>query len=197
MWIDLSITLSESTICWPGDIPFTLTSQIKDDCITSSFHCSCHAGTHIDAPLHFLSHGSKISEIPISKLIGECHVIAVTGYIILAEHVDKAERNKVIFKTNNRISDCFNQDYVYISPAAATRIVENGIELIGIDYLSVESYNNLSFETHHILLSNNVLIIESLDTSQLTEGIYEIIALPIKINAEASPARVLARRIIA
>lgn len=86
----------------------------------------------------------------------------------------------------------FKDDFIYISDSAADFIVKKGIKLVGIDYLSIERHEQKEKPAHHILLSNNVVIIEGLDLSKVEDGEYNLIALPILIKgADGAPARVL------
>jgi arylformamidase len=110
---------------------------------------------------------------------------------------------RILFKTRN--SDFWNDsdgqfhsDYTYISPEAARELIDHGIRLVGIDYLSVERFASENFETHEILLASGVIIIEGLDLRQVSAGEYELICLPLKIadgSGDGAPARVVLRSI--
>jgi arylformamidase len=84
----------------------------------------------------------------------------------------------------------FTPDFVSLSPEAASSCVSRGTGLMGIDYLSMDRFEDVSLPVHHILLENDVLILEGLDLSQVAAGRYLLICLPLSIeNAEASPVR--------
>ncbi len=92
------------------------------------------------------------------------------------------QRKKILFKTRNSAfwntpEDGFREDYTYLDPKAARRLVDLGIKLVGIDYLSVEQFKSEKFETHHVLLSQNVVILEGLNLSEVPEGTYELFCL--------------------
>jgi len=91
----------------------------------------------------------------------------------------------------------FHTDYTYLSPAGAKDLVNHGVRLVGIDYLSVERFKSEKFETHEILLSNGVVIIEGLDLREVPAGFFELICLPLKIaegSGDGAPARVVLRQ---
>ena len=84
------------------------------------------------------------------------------------------------------------KNFIYLSKEGANFLIEHGIKLVGIDYLSVENFGSLDHATHHLLLRNQVVIIEGLNLSGIFEGEYDLIALPIKLKgADGAPARVI------
>jgi len=90
----------------------------------------------------------------------------------------------------------FYEDFVGLDPDAAEFLVDNGFQLVGTDYLSIEPFHQPGHETHHTLLRNEVVIVEGLDLSQLTPGTYDFICLPLKIkDCDGSPCRAVAKRI--
>jgi len=193
MWIDLSITLNENTAIWPDDHPCIIQTKTKNTCTTSVLTCSTHAGTHIDAPLHFIKDGLGINQIPLSQLCGPVQVIPISSNKIIPDDLQNIIAPKIIFKTNNHITGVFNPNYCFITPESASQLVNLKIQLIGIDYLSVENFYDHQFTSHHILLKAGVVIIEGLNTDPIQDGLYEMIALPLNLEAEASPARVIVR----
>src|SRR5258706_4941617 len=125
-------------------------------------------------------------------LIGEVNVMEIPNNVMAIEesHLENrfdADAKRILFKTRN--SDFWNEadgqfhsDYTYISPAAARKLVGDGIRLVGIDYLSVERFASENFETHEVLLANGVVIIEGLDLRAVPAGVCELICLPLKIH---------------
>jgi arylformamidase len=101
---------------------------------------------------------------------------------------------RVLFKTKN--SDYWSQgetdfieDYVAISTDGAEFLVERGIILVGVDYLSVAPYES-PIPTHNVFLKSGVVILEGLNLSKVSQGRYTLHCLPLKIaGAEGSPAR--------
>ena len=106
---------------------------------------------------------------------------------------------RILFKTRNsrwweNNETEFRKNFVYLSEEGARYLIEQGVKLVGIDYLSIEQFKSLNHETHHLLLRNQVIIIEGLNLSGVTEGEYELMALPLKLKgADGSPARVVLR----
>jgi arylformamidase len=111
------------------------------------------------------------------------------------------DSKRILFKTHNstfwsNTQQGFREDYVYIDSLAAQRLVERGIKLVGIDYLSVEQFKSENFQTHHAFLSRGVVILEGLDLREVPSGLYELICLPLKIaggSGDGAPARVILR----
>jgi len=207
---DVSVRLSSATPVYPGD-PGIEVKQWKDlakgDAANVSLaYFGLHSGTHVDAPAHFIEGGVKVEALPLEILIGQAEVIEVAEHIkVIDESVisDNCTRGsqRILFKTRNSSfwntpESGFRVDYTYIDSAAARRLVDSGIKLVGIDYLSVEGFNTEKYETHHILLSNNVVILEGLDLRSVSAGLYELICLPLKIaegRGDGAPARTVLR----
>jgi arylformamidase len=207
---DLSVALSDDTPTYPGDpgikISDWLTLSAGDAANVSLLHFGAHTGTHVDAPAHFLEGAARVESLPLEILIGEAEVIEVpeTSYIIDEAFVAKncrAGTTRVLFRTRNSTfwkerSSQFRADYTYLDARAAARLVEQGTKLVGIDYLSVEKFDSNIFETHHVLLSNSVIIIEGLDLGGVPAGRYELICLPLRIgggSGDGAPARAVLR----
>jgi arylformamidase len=207
---DVSVPLSAATPTYPGDpgieIKSWLTLAKGDAANVSLINFGLHSGTHVDAPAHFIEGGGRVESLPLESLIGEAEVVEVPDHVgvidqsfVTANCVRGSQR--ILFKTRNsafwdNTAAGFREDYTYIDPDAARRLVELGIKLVGIDYLSVEQFKSASFETHHTLLSQSVVILEGLDLRAVSPGIYELICLPLKIaggSGDGAPARVILR----
>ena len=144
----------------------------------------------------------SVDELSMDTLIGPCRVfdfsenIESIGYETL-KNLDFAGVTRVLFKTRNSIwcasgETEFQKDYVCITESAAKFLVDHGVNLVGIDYLSVEKFGSSDYSTHHLLLRNQVVIIEGLNLSGISSGEYELIALPLRLKgSDGSPARVI------
>jgi len=203
---DVSLLVSEGLPIWPGDpgISMTLASSLNhgDDANVTRLEMGVHTGTHIDAPIHFEAEGMSIDELSMDTLIGPCRVfdfsenIESIGYETL-KNLDFAGVTRVLFKTRNSIwwasgETEFQKDFVYITEAGAKFLVDQGIKLVGIDYLSVEKFGSSDYSTHHLLLRNQMVIVEGLNLSEVSSGEYELIALPMRLKgSDGSPARVI------
>jgi len=208
-WIDASLRVDPATVpVYPGDatpsFTFLKSMALGDKLNLSELRLGAHTGTHIDAPLHFIAEGAAVDQIPLEKLIGPALVIACSPSAAI---IDAAELNKhrwqgakrVLFKTRNSYDNFwadrqFHKDFVAIAPDAARLLAEAGVELVGIDYLSVEKFGSPEPLAHLALLRKGVVIVEGLDLRQVEPGEYDAIVLPIKLaGREAAPTRVLLR----
>ncbi|MBW6473676.1 MAG: cyclase family protein, partial [Anaerolineaceae bacterium] len=156
----------------------------------------------IDAPRHFVRSGTAIEALDLTTLLGDVEVIEIDYRVtqIDALTLKNLERShwpqRIIFKTNNSHLRLLDQEYYYqnftaLLPDAAEFLVQNGVKLVGIDYLSIAPFENGS-DTHLVLLEKNVIVIEGLNLAGISPGIYELIALPLLLEgADGAPARVL------
>lgn len=206
-WVDISTPISSSLPVWPGDSPPDIEQVMSldagDEATVSRLSMSVHTGTHIDAPAHFIRGGKTVDSISPDRLIGPATVMRFFGEKIDAD--DLAEANipagcrRLLLRTNNSAlwsrEDGFHRDYVGITPAAAERLLEIGVDVIGIDYLSIERFDEPNNQTHHILLKAGVVVIEGLNLYDVEPGEYELICLPLHLEkAEGAPARAVLRR---
>lgn len=203
---DISLPINNELVVWPGDPPIEIKSMASiadgDSANISSINVGSHTGTHIDAPFHFDAKGVTIDKLPLDLLIGEVRVIeiddnvrAIDRPILKALKFDDIKR--VIFKTGNskRYGAQFVKDFTALTPDGASLLLEKGIKVVGIDYLSIEAYGSKGHETHHILLDNGIIIIEGLYLKDIKGGDYELIALPLRVEgADGAPARVVLRK---
>ena len=210
-FIDISVPISPNeTPVYPGDPGIEVGSWAAiargDAANVSVLHFGAHTGTHLDAPAHFIEGAPGLGSLALDALVGRAQVVEVPEGVreITAEHVrqhltDGAER--VLFKTRNSAfwDDArgrFREDFTYLSPDAARALVRRGARLVGIDYLSVEKFGSEEHETHKVLLSEGVVILEGLDLRGARAGEYELICLPLKIAAvdgDGAPARAVLR----
>ncbi len=206
---DVTVPISEQTPVYEGDPPveITVANAIErgDAANVSRLCCGVHTATHVDAPNHFIEGARRVHELEFEKLIGRCRVVEIDEGVlaIQTEHVKNLEGvERVLFKTRNsnfwnEMEKGFRKDFTYIAPDAAKALVNLGIKLVGIDYLSVEKFGAESFETHVTLLEKEVVIIEGLDLREVPAGDYELVCLPLKIvggTGDGAPARVILRQ---
>jgi arylformamidase len=204
--IDVSVPLDENLPNYPNNTPFSL-EPIKriargDSSNVSTLHMSAHAGTHVDAPRHFFDAGIGTEALPLEMLIGRSRVVElITRKGITADDlalVDLSEDVRVLIKTHNsRLwgSAEFHPDYSGVSESGAKYLVERGIKLVGVDYLSVEEFRKPGAPAHHVLLGAGVIVIEGLNLGDVDPGIYEMYCLPLRVvGSDGAPARVVLRR---
>jgi arylformamidase len=169
----------------------------KNSVRESQLNISSHTGTHIDSPAHFLENGHTTEKINLESLIGPCTVFDFTNITekITAHDLQKIkikQNSIILFKTKNSIlgpEENFNHNFIYLEKSAAQFLTDKKIKSVGFDYLGIER-NQPNHETHKLLLSNNVLIIEGLRLKHVEPGDYELYCLPLKVvGLEAAPAR--------
>ena len=200
---DISIGIDESLPLWPGDpelrLQWAANIEQGDSVNLTELSMSIHTGTHIDAPLHFLPKGKPIDSLSLNVFVGEAQVVAIPPDVNLItvdilQDVCEINAARILFKTKNSQlweTSKFQQDYVALEASAAQWLVDQGVQLVGIDYLSIAPFKDPA-PTHEILLSNDVVIVESLDLRSVEPGLYTLICLPLKlVGREAAPARAI------
>eukprot|EP01024_Parvocaulis_polyphysoides_P028417 TRINITY_DN2571_c0_g3_i1.p1 TRINITY_DN2571_c0_g3~~TRINITY_DN2571_c0_g3_i1.p1 ORF type:complete len:251 (-),score=53.39 TRINITY_DN2571_c0_g3_i1:594-1346(-) len=212
--IDISTPLTPNIPIWDsGDkgLGDFMTPQQRilngDPCNVDDLKLDTHTGTHIDAEQHHIDEyrqkGIGIESLDLNVLIGPVLVIEFTPETNISR--DALEKQipkgveRVLFKTKNTerklmYSKEFVTDYVGVDKSGAEWIVENGIKLVGLDYLSVLMYPD-GASGHQVLLSARVILVEGLSLGEVEPGLYELICLPLKIQgANGSPARCVLRK---
>lgn len=202
MIIDITRTLGLDTVSFPDDVDFSTLHTRASGYALSRLVMSSHSGTHIDAPLHFFEGRESLDEVPVERFFLDADVIeiesqaAVTVSELDGYPVEPGQA--VLFKTRN--SDLprerFHENFVYIESGAARWLVDKGVSLVGIDYVSVERYDDMDFPVHLTLLGAGALILEDIDLRSVEPGRYRLTCLPIKtVRADGAPCRAVLRRI--
>jgi arylformamidase len=204
--IDISVLLEPGMVVWPGDPEyrrFSVSSvESGDICSVTRFSMGSHTGTHIDAPAHFIRNGVTADEVPLDILIGEALVVEIDkdnlrGAISADDliSVDLKGVSKLLLKTaNSKLlgKSRFINSFIYLTGDAARYLVDHGIKLVGIDYLSIDKPD--SDDAHRILLENGTAILETINLSDVKPGLYELICLPLKVfGSDGAPARAVLR----
>jgi arylformamidase len=203
--IDVSLAIGPDLLVWPGNpgVVITPTSRIArgDSSNVSEVRLGSHTGTHVDPPAHFLDGGTTAEDLPIHVMIGKATVAdlrGVAGPIGPGELVGLPLHNEVtrlLLRTDNSARWAadpltFPDEYVSLSPDGARWLVDNGIRLIGIDFLSIEARGAPGHPTHRTLLEAGVVILEGLDLSGVEQGVYTLVCSPLKIaGGDGAPAR--------
>lgn len=203
---DVTVPISAELPVYPGDprieIHRTLSLESGDVANVSHISCGSHIGTHVDPPAHFVRGGIALDELPLDVLIGVARVVDVGDIEVIdlpaVEGLALDGVTRLLFKTrNSRLWNSpheFEEAFVYLDTPAAEHLVKLGVQLVGIDYLSIEKFNFDEPTTHLALLGKNVIVVEGLDLSRVNPGDYELICLPIKIkDGDGGPARVVLR----
>jgi arylformamidase len=207
-WIDISITLRNEMIAWPGDrgAGINRSMEISKGDLANLTHLdmSAHTGTHMDAPLHFMDDGRDISQIPLAAVMGKTRVIEITNVdeitvSDLKKH-DIMKNERILFKTRNSNhawdAKPFNENFVYLATEAAEYLAMTRVQTIGIDYLSISGYQKNEAPVHKAILGAGIWVIEGLNLMGIEPGNYELICLPLKIlNGDGAPARAIIKQI--
>jgi len=204
--IDVSVSIDSNLATYPGNTPFTLEAIQRrargDSSNLSTLHVSAHAGTHVDAPRHFFDDGGGVEALPLEMLCGRTRVIELTTRrSVTAEDLapfDLLEDVRLLLKTHNsRLwgTPEFHTDFIGVTEGGARFLVDRGVKVLGIDYLSVEQYKTPGAPAHHVLLGGGTIVIEGLNLRDVDPGIYEMFCLPLPVvGSDGAPARVVLRR---
>jgi len=197
--IDISVPIRPGMPTYPGDPTVTL-ERVKaladgDGVNLSRVDLGAHTGTHVDAPLHFIDGAEATETLPLDALVGPARVLDLTAAKQLDaaafDGVELAER--VLLKTSNSelwARGTFVEDALQLDGGAAQVLVDGGVRLVGIDYLSICDH-----DAHRVLLGAGVVPVEGLDLRGVEPGDYDLICAPLKlVGSDGAPARVLLRR---
>ena len=205
---DITVPIRFSMPIYEGDpaVKIEAASALAggDSANVSFLHLGAHTGTHVDAPAHFIEGAAKIDSLSLDILVGPARVIHVpedrteidSGFLSSGD-LENVER--ILFRTRNSKfwdGEGFRRDFTHLLPEAAEMLVNRGVKLVGIDYLSIEKFHSGHHRTHIALLSRGVVIVEGLNLSAVPAGDYELICLPLKIAegaGDGAPARVVLR----
>jgi arylformamidase len=205
--IDITRTVDPKMLKWPdGTEPpsqeFVTHTNNGDPATVSEWKMSSHTGTHMDARMHFIPSGWTMEALGLSRSVGPCRLVDLThveGHVGRAdlEAAEVAGQVRLLLKTRNSDGwlmqrEEFEEGYSAISREAAEYLVEIGVETIGVDYLSVEPFEDGEFNTHHTLLGADVVILEGLVLTEVEPGEYFLACLPLKLaGSDGSPARAI------
>jgi arylformamidase len=186
---DISRRISEETPVWPGDVGFSwreLSSPGAAPWGSTCFSMSAHGGTHADAPSHVFEDGTTIEAASLSAYLGPAWVVELPG---LGEVGPDALPKKalgvarVLFRTGGKAS---------LSPLAALALAARGALLVGTDAASIDPEDAEDLPAHRALLGSGVALLEDLDLEAVPEGVYQLVALPLRfVDLDASPVRAI------
>jgi len=203
---DISIPIAHGGVVYPGNPEIHIEAQQEiakgGSSNVSSLTFGSHTGTHVDAPKHFFDDGAGVDALPLDLLLGRARVVEITkrGGIGRDELAAAGLREdiRVLLKTTNSAlwnGEGFHQDYTYLAEDGARYLVDQGVKVVGIDYLSVEQFKKAGAPAHRALLSQSVVIIEGLNLAEADAGMYEMYCLPLRIaGSDGAPARVILKR---
>ena len=207
---DVTVAISETVPIYEGDPKVKIDSFVSiangSAANVSNVCFGAHTGTHVDAPNHFIDGTRTVGDLDVEKLIGPCLVVEIPTDVIAIEpeHLPVLQDiDRIVFKTRNSAfwntpEDGFRTDFTYITHATAKTLADNGIKLVGIDYLSIEAPGAEGHPVHITLLEKEIVILEGLDLREIAAGDYELICLPLKYvggTGDGAPARTVLRQI--
>ena len=201
--IDISVPIRDGMVHYAGNpgIHIERVQRIADGAAAnvSRIDFGAHTATHVDAPVHFLDDGAGAEALPLEPLMGPADVVDATGVekALDAEALGgldiRDDAKRILFKTRNSrlwASDEFTRDFVRLDGSGARHLVDRGIELVGIDYLSIGDE-----DAHRLLLSTGVVAMEGLNLGDVEAGRYELVCLPLRVvGSDGAPARAVLLR---
>ena len=203
--IDVSLGIGPEMLTWPGDPAADVVPRKQmakgDSANVSELRIGTHTGTHVDPPVHFIEGADGIDRVPLDQLYGEAVVaeLAEANGPIAARDLDGLRvpegTARLLLKTpNSKIWDqdrpSFPDRYACLSLEAAEWVVQRGIRVVGVDFLSVEEKGAEGHPVHKTLLSNGVSIIEGLDLREAPPGPCTLLCFPLKVlDGDGGPAR--------
>lgn len=203
VFYDISLPICAETPVWPGDVPVEINRmwEIEKGAAVNlgSVRMSLHTGTHTDAPFHTQSDGSDIASLDIAPYIGAARVIDLSGKSTIEAGdfvgVDFEAAPRILLKTGGQMNgEVFPERFPVMSPEVPSFLSAKGVVLIGLESPSVDDFHSKDMRNHLELNRLNIRIIESLNLENVPEGVYELIALPLKLcGADGSPIRAILR----
>jgi len=201
---DISPPISEHLAVWPGDTPprrEVLCHLDRGDNLTlSTLHATVHLGAHADAPSHYGRGAPSIDERRLDFYLGPCQVLRVPvarGGLITPGMVSPPFQAERLLLATGTFPDphVFNEDFAALSSDFVDLLARHGVCLVGIDTPSVDPFSSKDLPAHHIALEHDLAILEGLVLTNVPEGVYELIALPLKlVGFDASPVRAILRK---
>jgi arylformamidase len=203
MLYDISPLISARLQVWPGDTPPSrevLCDLARGDSITlSTLHATVHLGAHADAPSHYGRDAPAIHDRSLDYYLGPCQVIrvpAARGTAITPDAVETPIAAPRVLLATGTFPDpeTFNEDFAALTPELVESLHGQGVKLVGVDTPSVDRFTSKDLPVHCAFLQYDMAILEGLVLKDIPEGVYELIALPLRLEAfDASPVRAVLR----
>ncbi|PCJ64940.1 MAG: cyclase [Bacteroidetes bacterium] len=205
--IDISLSITPDLVKWPDSFGYNTAPMLKIggdiEANVTKIEMDVHFGTHVDAPLHFLENGEDMSTMPLSKLVGKCFVKDCKTASVISKELASSipeDAQKVLFKTTNSLlwsnpNHGFKEKFVALDKHGAKILADRNVDLIGVDYLSIQGFFEHN-DTHRNLLLQKVVLLEGINLTNVDEGWYELYCLPLKLDKiEAAPCRAILKNI--
>jgi arylformamidase len=197
---DISVILGEQNATYPGDPTFVREVPGPGIAEAMKITIGAHSGTHLDAPAHrFPDGGRYLDDFPATQFVLPAQVVEILDpQAVRADDLDRVKTNPgeaILFRTGNShsgrvISGQFTSNYVYLTAEAAQWCVDRKLALVGLDYISIDRYEDPLSPAHSIILGNGILALEGINLQDVPPGLYTLVCLPLRIKrAEGSPVR--------
>ncbi len=205
MIYDITRPLQKGMPVWPGDTPYALEVKAAisagDGANVTTIHTSAHAGTHVDAPFHFGDGDRTLEQVDLSVYWGTAQVVTIDKIGALTPddfaHVDLSRAPRLLIHTPLSHADpaVFHRQFAYPTPDTADLFGAAGIRLFGTDSPSVDPFDAAAMTSHYALQRNGVLILEGLWLPDVPDGLYQLVAMPLKIvGGDGSPVRAVLKK---
>ncbi len=201
--LDISMPVHGQMSVWPGSPGFASSRHLSlaagDVANATLIEMDVHCGTHVDAPSHFVNGGATLETVGLAPFMGPAWVADAAGHAAIDAALLDAlevpqETTRLLLRTDNSLDPHdvpFREDYVALTADAAQWVVDRRLELVGIDYLSIQRFHDPP-DTHQILLRAGTVILEGIDLRDVHSGRWTLMCPPISlVGAEAAPARAL------
>ncbi len=203
MLYDISPPVSANSSVFPGDTPLSrevlLELAAGDHLTLSSVHSTVHIGAHTDAPSHISAAAPSVDEVDLQRYLGPCQVIRVSvprGKLITPELIGERVRAPRVLIATGTFPDPtdWNDDFAAFTPDAIAHLNRLEVTLVGIDTPSVDPSTSKDLRAHKACVKYDITILEGLVLHNVPEGLYELIALPLRlVGFDASPVRAVLR----
>ncbi len=197
--IDISRPISTGMPVWPGDskveFSFSASKARGSDANVGRLVMGVHAGTHADAAYHYNETGLKIDEMPLDLFVGPARVVDIRSHSLitpaLLANVDFTGTPRVLFRSDTWTDmSKFPTEWPMLDQSTPAWLVERGVRLIGLDVPSVDTLTSSGMPMHHVIDRAGLFILENLDLRNAAPGVYQLIALPLRIKGgDGSPIR--------
>ncbi len=203
MIYDLTPPISEQLQVWPGDTPPSrqVLCDMKQgaNLSLSTLHATVHLGAHADAPSHYGADAPAMHERNLDYYLGPCQVVRISvprGTCIRPGDLETPVVAPRLLLATGTYPDPerFNEDFAALSPELVEDLQRQGVKLVGIDTPSVDPFSSKDLPAHKMFLKFDMAILEGLVLRDVPPGVYELIALPLKLAGfDASPVRAIVR----
>lgn len=203
MLYDITPSVDDRLAVWPGDQPprREIKCHLKDGATVtlSTLHSTVHTGAHADGPNHYGLDAPSIDQMPLEHYLGPCQVVSAAvrpaARVRLSDLSAEVSESRVIIRTSSYPDPTqFNTDFAALDPELVEALAAKGVITIGVDTPSVDLFDSKDLQAHKAFLRRHMAILEGLVLRGVADGVYELIALPLKlIGFDASPVRAVLR----